>query len=218
MKYHAEASPRTKYRRIALATLLFFIAVSAVVHFTTGSLLASLKLTGPEQPVVDQQKVTILTISHLERETVTPVAIMPHIKLLRSVTQPVPVEPVPVTHTNHVVVAVSKAPVHGSSKALSGGPKQRTGGRTRVAELTASSGYQRSIFGNTGSGGDASGQDPSYPGRQIPNGPVWSDNGPPGQSALGGGVILGGGGGGAVLIHTDHDRCSPSRGDFIGSN
>lgn len=216
MKYHAEASPRTKYRRIALATLLFFIAVSTVIHFTTGSLLAALKLTGPEQPVVDQQKVTILTISHLERETVTPVAIMPHIRLLHSVKQPLVVKPVPVTQTNHVVVAVSKAPVHGSSKAFSGGPQQQTGGQTHV-ELTASSGYQRNVWGATGSGGDASGQDPSYPGRQIPNGAVWSDNGPPGQSAAAGGVILGGGGGGAILIHTDHDRCSPSRGDFIGN-
>jgi hypothetical protein len=84
MKFHAEASLRTKYRRIALATLLVFIGVSSVLHFTVGSMLAALKLTGPEQPVVDQQKVTILTISHLERQPLTPVAIMPHIRLLQT--------------------------------------------------------------------------------------------------------------------------------------
>jgi len=217
MKFHAEASLRTKYRRLALATLLVFITVSSVLHFTVGSILAALKLTGPEQPVVDQQKVTILTISHLEREAVTPVAIMPHIRLLHSLTRPVPVNAPKVTRTNHVVVAVSKAPVHGSSKAFSGGPKQQTSGRTHVAELTAPTGYSVGNLGNTGSGGDTSGQDPSYPGRQIPNGPVWADDGPPGHAATGGGIILGGGSGGAVMIHTIHDSCSPSRGDFIGS-
>jgi hypothetical protein len=213
MKFHAEASLRTKYRRIALTTLLVFIGVSSVLHFTVGSMLAALKLTGPEQPVVDQQKVTILTISHLEREPLTPVAIMPHIRLLHSSTRPVPANAPKTTRINHVVVAVSKAPVHGS-KAFSGSPKQQTGGRTRVAELTAPTGYgvQRTVFGNTGSGGDTSGQDPSYPGRQIPNGPVWADEGPPGHAATGGGIVLGGGGGGAVIIH---DSCSPSRGDFI---
>jgi len=201
MKHHAEASLRTKYRRLALATLLVFIAVSSVLHFTLGSIVAALKLNGPEQPMVDQQKVTILTISHLENVRLTPVAIIPHIRLLHNVTRPVPVNAPKTTRTNHVVVAVSKAPVHGSSKAFSGGPKQQTGGRTRVAELTAPTGYSASNLGNTGSGGDTSGQDPSYPGRQIPNGPVWADEGPPGHAATGGGIILGGGGGGLSLIH-----------------
>ena len=219
MKYLAEASLRTKYRRLALATLLVFIAVSSVVHVTVGSILAALKLNGPEQPVVDQQKVTILTISHLEREPLTPLAIMQHIKLLHSSTRPVPVNaPKVITRSNHVVVAMSKAPVHGSSKAFSGAPKQQSGGRAHVTELVARTGYtpQTNVYTQSGSGGDASGQDPSYPGRQIPTGPVWADNGPPGQSSAAGGIVLGGGGrgGGGVIIH---DSCSPSRGDFISS-
>jgi hypothetical protein len=220
MKQKPAVSLRTKYRRIALITLLIFIAVSSVIHFTVGSIIAALKLNGPEAPAVAQQPVTILTISRLEKETpLTPVAIVPRKIVLHSATIPVPQTEPKVTATNHVVVAVSKAPVHGSSKAFSGGPRQQNGGRTSVVLISAPTGYnvQKNVFTNTGSGGDTSGADPSYPGRQVPTGPVWADNGPPGQSATAGGIILGGGGGGAQHPIVIHDSCSPSRGDIIGS-
>lgn len=218
MKYHAEASLRTKYRRLALATLLVFIAVSSVLHFTVGSLLAALRLNGPEQPVVDQQNVTILTISRLQKEPfLIPVAVVARQLVRKTSTPVVPLTQPKVTHFDHVAVAVSKAPVHGSAKPFSGAPR-RSGGRAAVAEIAAPTGYapQRNVYTQSGSGGDTSGADPSYPGRQIPNGPVWADDGPPGQSGTAGGIVLGGGGGAArgVIIH---DSCSPSRGDFIGS-
>ena len=63
---------------------------------------------------------------------------------------------------------------------------------------------------------DVTADDPSYPGRQIPSGPVWADNGPPGLSATPGGLILGGGSAGhPVFVPRGHASCSPSRGDFF---
>jgi len=217
IKFQTDPSLRRKSRRLALATLVIFVAASTVLHFTVGSIVAAFKLSSPEQPALDHQTVTILTISHLEKDpALTPIAIIPHIKLLHSSLPLVPLKPVKVIRYNHVVVASSVAPVRGSSKTFSGAQKQQTGGRTSVTEL-ARVGYsaQSNVFTNTGSGGDTAGEDPSYPGRQIPNGAVWSDDGPPGQSANAGGVVLGSGGGRPVILI--HQSCSPSRGDFIGS-
>lgn len=217
IRFQTDPNLRRKYRRLALATLLIFVAVSSVLHFTVGSIVAALKLSGPEQPALDHQTVTILTISRLEKERLlTPLLVAPHKIVLYRSTPLVPLKHPNVTRTNHVVVARSVAPVRGSSKAFSGGPKEQTGGRTSVTEL-ARAGYsaQSNVFSNTGSGGDMAGEDPSYPGRQIPNGTVWSDQGPPGQSATAGGVVLGGGGGAPTF--PIHRACSPSRGDFIGS-
>ncbi|MDQ6767039.1 MAG: hypothetical protein M3Z41_04445, partial [Candidatus Eremiobacteraeota bacterium] len=61
---------------------------------------------------------------------------------------------------------------------------------------------------------EATTSDPNYPGRQVPSGPVWTDNGPPGLSATPGGLILGGGAAGHPVF-VPRASCSPSRGDFF---
>lgn len=81
---------------------------------------------------------------------------------------------------------------------------------TRTAPLSEAA-AATNVSSNSAGSLDGSSRDPNYPGRQIPSGPVWTDNGPPGLSATPGGLVLGG------TVAVPHPSCSPSRGGFIGS-
>jgi hypothetical protein len=212
--YQTQMDLRRKYRRLALYTLLIFIVASSVVHFTLGSIIAALKHDTPAE-ALSGQKVTIITISRAPEHVISlrPVEIVPRKIVLVQRTYPKPVQlkqPV-VHHFNRVLVASSAAPASASKG--SSAPKQLSGGRTTVAEVERPTGLApapaEAVFTNSGSAGQTSGQDPNYPGRQIPSGPVWADDGPPGQGASAGGITLGGGRGGP-----DHGSCTPTRGGF----
>jgi hypothetical protein len=213
-EFQTQMDLRRKYRRVALATLLVFIVASSVIHFTLGSIIAALKHDTPTE-ALGGQKVTIITISRAPEHLIAlrPVPIIPRkiVLVQRSYQKPLQLRQPVVHHFNRVLAASSAAPASASKG--SSAPKQQTGGRTTVAEVERPIGLApapaQAVFTNSGSAGQTSGQDPNYPGRQIPTGPVWADDGPPGQGASAGGITLGGGRGGP-----DHGSCTPTRGGF----
>jgi hypothetical protein len=213
--YQTQMDLRRKYRRLALYTLLIFIVASSVIHFTLGSIIAMLKHDSPAQAQALDQTVTIITISRAPEHVIAlrPVPIVPRKVAIvqHNYPKPLQLKQAVIHHFNRVLVASSAAPASASKG--SSAPKQQSGGHTSIAEVVRPTGLApapaEAVFTNSGSGGQTSGQDPNYPGRQVPTGAVWADDGPPGQGATAGGITLGGGRGGP-----DHGSCTPTRGGF----
>jgi len=207
---------RARLRRLALAAFLGFCTISAVMHFTLGSIIAA--LLPKEAPVADQiaQKISILTIYRLvpDRRAPRPVPVQQQVAQLE---QPKPkpqqfqVVKTP-AHTTFAGAPVASAidPLHPPALSQS----------SRAARSSSSAAMATSPNGMTqaqpGSGpgqvGNTSGEELNFPGRQMPSGAVWTENGPPGTSTSAGGEVLTGGSGGGV---GGHDSCAPGRGDFF---
>jgi hypothetical protein len=219
-RFPIEAGMRRKYRNLALLVLLIFCVASTVIHFTVGSLIAMLF---PNRiAAAPDQTITIITLSRSVREqpkSLTP-APSPQRIVMRRMAHVAMRKHHEITRLDSAQLASVIAPAHRRSIPARGGPQRQSAPRASLAELSLPTGSIPAVaqtrYTSTGAGGDTSGEDPSYPGRQIPNGPVWADNGPPGQSGTAGGIVLGGGGGsGRGSGISIHDSCSPSRGDFF---
>jgi hypothetical protein len=230
MSFSEAAARRRRYRRLALYGFFVFLAISTVIHFTVGSLVTMLlpKHQAPldeaiaiitiDRSIPDQ----VLTIEHLQRDP-----------------QEQPKQPKPVTVTQKVTVQPQQqrqpqpqqmlqqlarsassalasivAPSRKASLSKSSDPRQQESERGSVSAVRSPMGSAAASAqaGSAGTG-DMSGEGANLPGRQIPTGPVWTDQGPPGQnSGVGGGILLGGGEGGSG---NGHDSCAPSRGNFF---
>ncbi len=222
--FSAEAAKRRTLRRLALYTFLVFLVASTVIHFTVGSIVAM--LLPKEKPSLDQAITIVtlnndvheamLTIEHLQPDpqkptpqTVTPQKIvmrpMPHIQRTMQRT----------TVSASSAVASIDAPSRRSSSPAGGGARQQqSASRGSFAQAISPMGSSGAAA-QTGNSGEASGEEVSFPGRQIPTGAVWTESGPAGQSGSGaGGITLGGGTGGGGM-GGGHDSCSPSRGGFF---
>ncbi len=221
------AGRRKRLRRLALYSFLGFCVISAVLHFTIGAIMARL-FPGEAAPKVVDQAVSILTIYRLApdaRRLMQPTPVEQQKVALRNVVQPKPKEQ-PVVHQQSrqfdkasLAAAIAPRAPHLASSGSSA-RHQSSGARatSAVLEVMSPNGFNPAdVRPNQGTGsgsaGTAAGEDPSYPGRQAPTGPVWSESGPQGtgSGSGAGGIILEGGGGGAG----GHDSCAPSRGGFF---
>lgn len=216
-KEAVHANRRARLRRLALAAFLGFCAISAVMHFTIGSIIALL-FPGSGPPPEVASAISILTITHLspdQRAAFEPVPKKPQQIAQRQVQQPIPKQPVPQERKptlERTVAALTLAKMK---------PSRPTSARTSSSssksffEVMQPNGVNpAAVQPNTGSGNGAPGtgaaEDPGDPGKDMPTGAVWSEQGPAGSGSSGGGVILEGGGGGG-----QHDSCAPSRGGFF---
>jgi hypothetical protein len=211
------ANRRARLRRLALAAFLGFCMISAVVHFTVGSIIARL-FPGHAPPPEVASVINILTITHLspdERAVFEPTPVR-HQNVAHQVQQPIPkqlVKPEPRLRFDRTAVAsVTLAKMK---------PSRPTSARTSNSssrsffEVVSPNGLNPAqVQPNTGNGNGAPGtgaaEDPGDPGKDMPTGAVWSEQGPSGSGSSGGGIILEGGGGSG-----QHDSCAPSRGGFF---
>ncbi|GEM_PF-2086277 len=227
MTFSEAAAQRKRYRRLALYGFFVFLVISTIIHFTVGSLAAMLwpKHQAPldetiaiitiDRSIPDQ----VLTIEHLQRDPQQqpkPV----------TVAQKVTVQPQPQQQTKpqqmlqqlarsaSSALASIVAPSRKASLPRSSDPRQQESARGSETAVKSPMGSAAAST-QTGSAGtgDMSGEGANFPGRQVPTGAVWTDQGPPGQNTgVGGGILLGGGEGGQG---NGHDSCAPSRGNFF---
>ena len=221
------AERRRKLRRIALTGFLTFCAISAVLHFTAGAIIARL-FHGQAPPPQVAQAISILTITRItpeervafepiEQQKVTPKQVtQPTQKQLQQMQQQHLVR----ADTQHSfarsAVATITAPHMTTAVPTSAHPNGSAAKRS-VIEVMSPNGFNpQQVPPNSASGngepGTGSAEDPGDPGKQAPTGAVWSEHGPQGTGSSGGGIILEGGGGAGG----GHDSCAPSRGGFLG--
>ncbi|MBV8460588.1 MAG: hypothetical protein JO009_06835 [Candidatus Eremiobacteraeota bacterium] len=209
---------RARLKRLALAAFLGFCMISAVMHFTIGSIIALL-FPGHAPPPEVASAISILTITRLtpeERATFERVTTEHQRVAQRDVQQPVPKE---VVHQQlrptfeKTQIASITTPRLKASRPTSA-RTSNSSARSFIETVSPNGFNPQQVQPNVGTGNGAPGtgaaEDPGDPGKDMPTGAVWSEQGPAGSGSSGGGIILEGGGGGG-----GHDSCAPSRGGFF---
>ena len=209
------ANRRARLKRLALAAFLGFCTISAVMHFTIGAIMAML-FPGHGPPPEVASAISILTITHLspdQRAAFQPAPVKHQQIAQREVQQPIPKQPVPkdLRPTQRTVASLTLAKLKASrpTSARTSNSSSRS-----FFEVSPNGVNPAAVQPNVGNGNGAPGtgaaEDPGDPGKDMPTGAVWSEQGPSGSGSSGGGVILEGGGGSG-----QHDSCAPSRGGFF---
>ena len=222
-RFALDASRRRRLRRVALYAFLGFCVLSAIIHFTVGSLVAML-FPGEKLPAAQpSQVISILTITHLEKQQLPTTTPIEQRKIaMRDVTHPDPVKEHQVTQkpsatnasASSLTISTLIAPSQRSASA--GGSGQRASASQTAGAGSQSGASVAAAKAAAGSGASANqaGEDESYPGRQMPSGAVFSASGPAGQSgsSSGNSILMSGGNG---TLAPDHDSCAPPRGEFF---
>jgi hypothetical protein len=225
-RFALDASRRKRLRRMALYAFLGFCVLSAIIHFTVGSLVAML-FPGEKPPAAPpSQVISILTITHLEKEKLPTTFLEQRKIVMRDVTRVEPIKEHEVVQepTKATSLTISRLTAPAQRSASAGGAGQRVSASQTAGAGSHSGATMAATRTAAGSGASASadGEDESYPGRQMPGGAVFSANGPPGQNGAtsGNSIQLGGrgvgiGDGGDAPLKPIPDNCSPSREQFF---
>ena len=208
---------RARLKRLALAAFAGFCVISAVLHFTVGSIIAML-FPGHAPPPEVASAISILTITHLtpeQRATFERVTTEHHQVAQREVQQLLPKQVLQQMRRtfDRTAVASIATPKLKPSRATSA-RTSNSSARSFIETVSPNGFNPAQVQPNVGTGNGAPGtgaaEDPGDPGKDMPTGAVWSEQGPAGSGSSGGGIILEGGGGGG-----GHDSCAPSRGGFF---